>query len=136
MSKGLLHYWGVIISLTEQLSTGIIAEKQIGFPTANLSTENELIPHAGVYAVKIKSADRIYDGACSIGSNPTFGDVTTALEVFIFDFNDDLYGTAVRVFFIDRIRNECKFNDVGSLQAGNQGRCHALQGNPRRKPCD
>jgi riboflavin kinase/FMN adenylyltransferase len=90
--------------------------KGLGFPTANLATENELIPENGVYAVKVKIVDAIFDGACNIGSNPTFGDDTKSIEVFIFDFDGDLYGRRLRLYFVERIRDERKFPNAASLQ--------------------
>lgn len=89
--------------------------KDLGFPTANLLTDKELIPAHGVYAVKVKVNDRIYDGACNIGDNPTFGDETCAIEVFLFDFDGDLYGKELRLYFVERLRGEMKFPDVASL---------------------
>ena len=89
--------------------------KDIGFPTANLATDKELIPSFGVYAVKVKVDDRIYDGACNIGDNPTFDDTTCSIEVFVFDFGGDLYGKELRIYFIERLRGEKKFPDVASL---------------------
>lgn len=90
--------------------------KGLGFPTANLATDNELIPKNGVYAVKVKIDDAIYDGACNIGPNPTFGDDTTVIEVFIFDFDGDLYGRRLRLYFVERIRDERKFPQAAVLQ--------------------
>jgi riboflavin kinase/FMN adenylyltransferase len=66
--------------------------KMLGFPTANLQTYKELIPKNGVYAVKVKIDQEMFDGACNIGPNPTFDDNAIAIEVFIFEFADDLYG--------------------------------------------
>lgn len=91
--------------------------KVLGFPTANLQTDKELIPKNGVYAVKVKIDQEMYDGACNIGPNPTFGDKTNAIEVFIFDFAGDLYGRYLLVYFVDRIREERKFPDSIALQA-------------------
>jgi riboflavin kinase/FMN adenylyltransferase len=91
--------------------------KVLGFPTANLQTEKELIPNNGVYAVKIKIDQVMYDGACNIGPNPTFGDKAVAIEVFIFDFAGDLYGQDLMVYFVERIRAERKFPDAIALQA-------------------
>jgi riboflavin kinase/FMN adenylyltransferase len=90
--------------------------KVLGFPTANLQTEKELIPKNGVYAVKVKIDRELYDAACNIGPNPTFGDEALAIEVFIFDFAGDLYGRDLRVFFVERIRDERKFPDAVALQ--------------------
>lgn len=89
----------------------------LGFPTANVATDKELLPGDGVYAVKVKIADTLYDGACSIGNKPTFGGTTTAIEVFIFDFTGDLYGRELRIYFVARIRDEQRFADAAALQA-------------------
>jgi riboflavin kinase / FMN adenylyltransferase len=91
--------------------------KVLGFPTANLQTEKELIPKNGVYAVKVKIDQAMYDGACNIGPNPTFGDEAIAIEVFIFDFTGDLYGRDLEVYFVERIRDEQKFPDATALQS-------------------
>lgn len=90
--------------------------KLLGFPTANLRTEKELIPKNGVYAVKVKIDQEMYNGACNIGPNPTFGDEAIAIEVFLFDFTDDLYEKELRLFFIERIRDEMKFPGAAALQ--------------------
>ncbi len=90
--------------------------KALGFPTANLQTEKELIPKNGVYAVKVKIDQTMYDGACNIGPNPTFGDEAVAIEIFIFDFAGDLYGRELLVYFVERIRDERKFADAAALQ--------------------
>jgi riboflavin kinase/FMN adenylyltransferase len=90
--------------------------KVMGFPTANIQTEKELIPKNGVYAAKVKIDQDMYDGACNIGPNPTFGDNAIAIEVFIFDFAGDLYGRELRVYFVERIRDERKFPDAVALQ--------------------
>lgn len=90
--------------------------KLLGFPTANLQTESELIPKCGVYAVKVKIGQRIYNGACNIGPNPTFGDEAISIEVFIFDYEGDLYGHNLELIFIERVRDERKFPDPEALQ--------------------
>lgn len=103
--------------------------KVLGFPTANLQTEKELIPHNGVYAVKLKIEQEMYDGACNIGPNPTFGDEAIAIEVFIFDFTGDLYGQDLLVYFVERIRDERKFPDATALQtaiAADVARCREI----------
>lgn len=101
----------------------------LGFPTANLVTEKELIPCNGVYAVKVRIGDATYDGACNIGPNPTFGEDATTIEVFVFDFAGDLYGRDVRLYFIDRIRDERQFPDAATLQkaiAADVSRCREI----------
>jgi riboflavin kinase / FMN adenylyltransferase len=90
--------------------------KLLGFPTANIQTDHELIPKCGVYAVKVKIDGTFYDGACNIGPNPTFDDEAISIEVFIFDFGGDLYGQNLQLFFVERVRDERKFPDPGILQ--------------------
>jgi riboflavin kinase/FMN adenylyltransferase len=89
----------------------------LGFPTANLLTEKELIPRDGVYAVKVRVGERLLDGACNVGSNPTFSDAQRAIEVFILDHSDDLYGEDIRLYFMARVRDERAFANREQLMA-------------------
>lgn len=93
--------------------------KTIGYPTANLKPEheNKVIPKNGVYAVKVRVGTEWYGGMMNIGVRPTFDDPERTLEVHIFDFNKDIYGETIQVRFIDRIRDEQKFNGVEELKA-------------------
>jgi riboflavin kinase / FMN adenylyltransferase len=114
--KGVVDFLGRHFSLAGTVVHGHHRGKGLGFPTANLVTDKELIPAHGVYAVKVKVNDRIYDGACNIGENPTFEDRASAIEVFLFDFVGDLYEQELRVYFVERLRDEKKFADVAALQ--------------------
>ncbi|MGA2193268.1 MAG: bifunctional riboflavin kinase/FAD synthetase, partial [Nitrospirota bacterium] len=87
----------------------------IGFPTANLTTPNELPPREGVYAVTLSVEGSQYKGAANIGLNPTFGDPEPSYEVFILDFEGDLYGKFLKMQFIKRIRDEVKFKNADEL---------------------
>ena len=105
------HYsMGGIVVRGQHRGTGL------GFPTANLATEKELVPAEGVYAVKARVGEIVYDGACNIGRNPTFGNEESTIEVFLFDFSGNLYGQEIRVFFIERIRGERKFTGTEALK--------------------
>jgi riboflavin kinase / FMN adenylyltransferase len=84
-------------------------------PTANISTENELIPKEGVYAVRVSFGGRVHDGVANLGKNPTFKDGVLSYEVHIFDFHRDLLGKRIRVHFLKRIRDEKKFSSVEDL---------------------
>lgn len=95
---------------------GLHRGKVLGFPTANIDTEKELIPRPGVYAVKVKIDDAIHDGACNIGNNPTFDNERESIEVFILDFDADLYGREIRIYFVERIRDEQRFPGVETLK--------------------
>ena len=89
--------------------------RKIGFPTANLETEEELLPRPGVYAVRVEWNLREYDGACNIGDNPTVQGTGTTVEVHLLDFDGDLYGCTLKVHFIERVREERKFPDLFAL---------------------
>lgn len=89
--------------------------RSIGFPTANISTENELIPQDGVYAVFVRYNEEIYNGACSIGINPTFEGGDRSLEVFLLDFESDLYDQEIEIFFVQRLRGVLKFTGAEEL---------------------
>jgi len=114
--KDVVRLLGRQFSITGKVVHGHNRGKLLGFPTANLQTENELIPKCGVYAVKVKMDGNLFDGACNIGPNPTFGDEAISIEVFIFDFDGDLYGQDLQLFFIESIRDERKFPDAVALQ--------------------
>lgn len=94
--------------------------RTIGFPTANLTVENEhkLIPANGVYAVNVKtgSSSNAYKGMANIGLRPTFNNGSKSIEVHIFEFNKDIYNQKLKVEFISFIRNEIKFNNSEELR--------------------
>ena len=110
-----VHYLGRNYSLGGRVVHGANRGKSLGFPTANILTDKELIPCDGVYAVKVKIDEVLYDGACNIGLNPTFDGENLSIEVFIFDLNEDLYGKDVRVYFFKRLRGEKRFATTDEL---------------------
>ena len=92
---------------------------QIGFPTANIqvSDKRKLLPAIGVYAVKVIIGQEIFNGMLNIGIRPTVSnDGQVSCEVYIFDFNRDLYGKTITINFITRIRGERKFDDIKELR--------------------
>lgn len=92
--------------------------RMIGFPTANIEvdTQHKLIPADGSYAVKIEQGGQIFSGMLNIGYRPTVSGERRTIEAHIFDFNKDIYGEAITVHFIERIRDEMKFEDVEALK--------------------
>lgn len=91
---------------------------QLGFPTANLKPEAELLPPLGVYAARVKFGDLIIPAIANLGVRPTIEDgwVEPSLEVHLFDWSGDLYGESLEVFLADFIRPEKKFRDIQELQ--------------------
>ena len=87
----------------------------LGFPTANIASRHAIIPSNGVYAVKLSVRDRDYNGVVNIGMRPTFEPGTLAIEVHIFDFDEDIYGEEITVSFMRKIREEKKFRNAGAL---------------------
>ncbi len=107
-----------------QLNGKVVEGKQLGrtinFPTANIQIENpyKIIPAVGVYNVKISiENDTVYKGMLNIGYRPTVSnEKKLSIEVFILDFNKDIYGKNVRVSVYSSIRNEQKFESIDLLK--------------------
>lgn len=92
--------------------------RTIGFPTANIGNvfEDKLIPKKGVYAVKINIGGISYGGVMNIGCRPTFNDTEELmLEVFIFDFDENIYNINVELEFLEYLREEKKFDSKEAL---------------------
>lgn len=89
----------------------------LGFPTANLKLSDELWPKPGVYAVTVEHGGRTLNGVANIGRNPTFGENELSVETHLFDFSGDLYGQEIRLNFIERLRDERRFEGPQALAA-------------------
>jgi len=89
--------------------------RTIGFPTANIDTQNELRPSPGVYAVRVRDAAGWHGGAANIGVKPTFGGTEVTIEAHLFDYTSSLYGQKLRVEFLERLRPERRFASVAEL---------------------
>lgn len=90
--------------------------RALGFPTANLKLDASCGLKHGIYAVRLAVGDMRYDGVASYGVRPMFDDGAPLLEVFLFDFDGDLYGQTVDVAFIGWIRHEQKFSSIDALK--------------------
>lgn len=97
--------------------TGQGRGRKLGFPTANISSQTEVVPLNGIYATSIEVKSRQWLSVSSVGVNPTFGDGPRTVESFIFDFESEIYGEAVKLSFVKRIRDEKKFSTVEDLIA-------------------
>lgn len=87
----------------------------LGFPTANISTANQLVPQDGVYVTQVVVAERAHASVTNIGSRPTFNDAAFAIETHLLDHSDDLYDRPIEVRFLARLRAELKFASVEEL---------------------
>jgi riboflavin kinase / FMN adenylyltransferase len=91
--------------------------RELGYPTANLATDNELLPPHGVYATTMTIDGVVHPGMTNIGTRPTFGERDTTVETHVLGYKGDLYGRTVRLGFVLRLRDERKFEDVDALRA-------------------
>jgi len=91
--------------------------RELGFPTANLHTDNELVPPNGVYATIMTIDGIVHGGVTNIGVRPTFGETSPTIETHVLDYSGNLYGQSVRLAFVQRLRDERRFEDVDALRA-------------------
>jgi riboflavin kinase/FMN adenylyltransferase len=92
--------------------------RTIGYPTANIhvSNQNKLIPADGVYAVRVTIGSKTYGGMLNAGYRPTVNGKTHSIEVNIFDFNEDIYNQFITIEYVDKLREEIKFNGLDALK--------------------
>ena len=102
-----------------RVSFGNQIGKNIGFPTANIDVKDEhkMLPCNGVYVVKVNWNSYDYFGMCNIGIRPTINRSHFTFEVHLFDFYHDIYNDYLTVSFLDRIRDEKKFNSLQELES-------------------
>jgi riboflavin kinase/FMN adenylyltransferase len=92
--------------------------RTLGFPTANLCTENELLPPSGVYATTARIGEIEYPSVTNVGTRPTVDESgRMSVETHIFNIDRDLYGARLRVGFVQRLRDERKFESLDALRA-------------------
>jgi riboflavin kinase/FMN adenylyltransferase len=90
--------------------------RELGYPTANIALDPACGLAHGIYAVRVRVSGEIHDGVASFGRRPTFGGGAPLLEVFLFDFQGDIYDEEIDVAFIGWIRPEEKFDGVDALK--------------------
>jgi riboflavin kinase/FMN adenylyltransferase len=106
---------GRLYSIAGTVVEGYQKGRELGFPTANVRSANELIPDRGVYAVIVEWQGQRYEGVANIGFNPTFGRTALSVEIHLFNFSQQLYGEAVEVSFVKKIRDERAFPSIAEL---------------------
>ena len=107
---------------TGNVVEGLKLGRKMGFPTLNVSIENEhkILPIDGVYAVQVRIGESLHEGMMNIGGNPTVNHDISAdkkLEVHLFDFNENVYGKEVTVLFHKFIRDEKTFSNLEELKS-------------------
>ncbi len=112
-NKKLGHFY----FLTGQVEKGDGRGKTLGFPTANLRTNKECLPPAGVYSTVVErlSTGEFFVAATNLGVRPTFEGQAFKIESYLVDFKESIYNENLRVFFIERIRDEQKFSSPDVL---------------------
>ncbi len=88
----------------------------LGYPTANIEPEKELLPPPGIYAAFVLVDGESCMGALNIGAKPTFEDYTSTFEVFLLDYAGDLRGKKINVLFVEKLRDIVKFDGPESLK--------------------
>jgi riboflavin kinase/FMN adenylyltransferase len=112
------QYLGYTYTISGIVIKGNQLGRTIGFPTANIEIKEEykLIPSNGVYIVKTLVEKQIVFGMMNIGTKPTVGGTSQSIEVYLFDFNDDIYSKIIEVSFLEKIRDEQKFESIELLK--------------------
>lgn len=107
---------GYNYSLTGTVVHGKKIGRTIGYPTANIETDSlKLLPKKGAYIVEVSLGGNNYKGMLSIGTNPTVNGQKLTTEVYILDFNEDIYGKEITVKFRDFLHEEIKFEGLEKL---------------------
>lgn len=120
--EGDVHHADEFLGRPYSLSGTIVKGKQlgrtIGYPTANIQIPEEykLVPANGVYAVQVLYQGQVLGGMLNIGTRPTVDGTFRTIEVNIFEFDKEIYGEKLTVQFVQKIRNEQKFNGIDELK--------------------
>jgi len=112
------QYLGYSFKLKGKVEHGNRMGHKIGFPTANINVDVNLVtPKFGVYEVDVTKDDKTYKGVMNIGNRPTVSnDLKLSYEVHILDFDEDIYGSFLEVKFVSFIRDEIKFDNIEELK--------------------
>ncbi len=102
-------------SIRGKVEHGAHRGASLGFPTANISPSNQIIPAKGVYVAEVCMGRNLHHAVVNVGVNPTFGGDTLRIEAHLMEFKGDLYGENIEIRFIDRIRHEKRFSSVEEL---------------------
>jgi riboflavin kinase / FMN adenylyltransferase len=112
------HFLGNPYSITGRVVIGDKLGRILGYPTANLELETayKLVPADGIYAVTVSYSHQHLNGMLYIGNRPTVQGMKRNIEVNIFDFDKDIYGESLTIYFHKLIRRDTRFNDLEELK--------------------
>lgn len=122
IKKGDMKMASQLLGFHYSISGTVVKGNQIGrtlgFPTANIHPDEpeKLIPYYGVYASLVDYNGTLYHGMSNIGIRPTLDEHHLTIEVNIFDFNKEIYGERLRLFFVEHTRDEKRFRDLDLLR--------------------
>ncbi len=107
---------GRFYSIRGEVIHGAKKGRLIGYPTANIDVDHFMVPKTGVYITKTWHHNQWYDSMTSVGYNPTLNrQKQVSVESYLFDFDQTIYGEVIETYFIQRLRDELKFDDVSAL---------------------
>ncbi|ASQ45476.1 bifunctional riboflavin kinase/FAD synthetase [Legionella clemsonensis] len=119
LANGYLTQASLLLGRTYSLCGRIIKGdgrgRQWGIPTANVRTQRLTLPLKGVFCIQVKRGNKWLKGVANLGSRPTVDGTKNVLEVHLFDFDENLYGEILQVFFLHKLRDEIKFSSVDVL---------------------
>ena len=111
------QYLGTPYVIEGEIIHGKANGRKMGYPTANISLKDQIInPKNGIYASRVVIDGKKYFGATNVGMNPTVNGKYLSIETNILDFNEDIYGKRVRIEFLEKIRDEKKFESLDELR--------------------
>ena len=111
------QYLGTHYVIEGEIIHGKANGRKMGYPTANISLKDQIInPKNGIYASRVIIDGKKYFGATNVGMNPTVNGKYLSIETNILDFDEDIYGKRVRIEFLEKIRDEKKFESLDELR--------------------
>jgi len=107
---------GRYYNVAGKVVTGFGRGITLGFPTANIEPEKELLPPPGIYAAFVDTEEKRYQAVLNIGAKPTFEDYTFSFEVHLLNFSGDLRGKRINTDFVEKLRDIVKFDSPETLK--------------------
>ncbi|MDR1135661.1 MAG: bifunctional riboflavin kinase/FAD synthetase [Clostridiales Family XIII bacterium] len=122
ISEGMMEECAMLLgrnySVGGEVVVGNRIGRKLGFPTLNILMDDDMVlPPHGVYITNCYLGDHIYAGVTNVGVRPTVGDDKKSIETHVFDFNEELYGSIIKIEFLKKTRDEKKFASLDELAA-------------------